>query len=339
MNHDPRRLQSVESITLATSGRTTSRLGYGCSSLMGATGRSASLRLLEEAFSAGIRHFDVAPMYGYGAAEGCLGEFLARHRGEVTVATKYGIPPARNRALLRVARRFAGPIVQLLPAAKRRLARAADTVAAPVAKASFTAAEARASIERSLRELRTDRIDLLLLHEVEATDLAHEVGDDGLLRLLEDFVAAGKLGCFGTGSSSGKIPGLLADRPAYCGVLQFEWSVLDPVRALPGFTLHHRALTDNFRALHAALAADAPLSRRWSEEVGAELAEREVLAALMLKASLELNPASVVLFSSRDPAHIRHNVEVAADAALAEPARRLHAVVQREGFPGERPEP
>ena len=39
-----------------------------------------SLRLLEAAYDAGIRHFDVAPMYGYGEAESCLGEFRARHQ-------------------------------------------------------------------------------------------------------------------------------------------------------------------------------------------------------------------------------------------------------------------
>ena len=276
-------------------------------------------------------------MYGYGAAEGCLGEFLARHRGEATVATKYGIPPASNRGLLGVARQIAGPVVKLLPGIKRRLARAAETVAAPAAaKASFTAAEARQSIDQSLRELQTDRIDLLLLHEAEAADLH----DDALLRLLQDLVAAGSLGSFGVGSSSEKVPQLLAERPAFCRVLQFEWSVLDPVPAVPAFTLHHRALTDNFRALHAALLGDEALSRRWSVEVGAELRQRDTLAALMLKASLVLNPASVILFSSRSPAHIRHNVEVAADASLVEPARRLHALMRAEGSPiAHQPEP
>lgn len=322
----------MDPIELATTGRVTSRLGYGCSSLMGATGRRQSLRLLDVAFDAGVRHFDVAPMYGYGAAEGCVGEFLTRHRGDVTVATKYGIPPAANQGLLALARRIAGPVIKLLPQVKRRLARAADTVAAPTAKSSFTAADAKQSIERSLRELRTDRIDLLLLHEAEATDLR----DNGLLRLLEDLVAAGTLGSFGVGSSSDKIADLVHDRPAFCRVLQFEWSVLDPVRPAPAFTLHHRALTDNFRALHAALASDTELSQRWSEVVAADLAQREVLAALMLKASLVLNPASIILFSSRDPSHIRHNVAIAADATLAEPARRLHALVGREGFPAER---
>ena len=59
----------MEQIRLASSGRETTRLGYGCSSIMGALGRRQSLRLLEAAYDAGIRHFDVAPMYGYGEAE------------------------------------------------------------------------------------------------------------------------------------------------------------------------------------------------------------------------------------------------------------------------------
>lgn len=321
----------MESVELGNTGRSTSRLGYGCSSLMGATGRKESLALLEVAFDAGLRHFDVAPMYGYGAAEGCLGEFLARHRADVTVATKYGIPPASNQGLLAAARRLAGPVVKLLPGLKRRLARAAESVAAaPEPRASFTAGEAKLSLERSLRELRTERIDVWLLHEVEAADLA----DDRLLRLLEDSAAAGTIGTFGAGSEGSRIAALLETRAAYCRVLQFEWSVLDPTLAMPVFTLHHRSLTDNFRALHAALVSEAQVGRRWSEAVGHDLLRRETLASLMLKASLVRNPSSVVLFSSRDPAHIRHNVEVAGDASLAEPARRLHALVQAEGFPG-----
>ena len=52
-----------------------------------------SLAILEAAWDAGIRHFDVAPMYGYGeAGRYCMGEFQKRHRGEATVTTKYGNP-------------------------------------------------------------------------------------------------------------------------------------------------------------------------------------------------------------------------------------------------------
>lgn len=319
----------MDKIELGSSGRTTSRLGYGCSSLMGATGRRESLALLEHAFDAGIRHFDVAPMYGYGAAEGCLGEFLVRHRADVTVTTKYGIPPARNQGLLNLARGVAGPVLKLMPGLKRGLANMANTVATPEERsANFTAAEAKASLQRSLKELRSDRVDVWLLHEAEADDLT----DGDLLRFMEDSVRKGVLGTFGVGSSRDKITQLLKEKPAYCPVLQFEWSVIDkPIAPISAFTIHHRALTANFRSLLGTLRSGSEVCHRWSGEVGADLARPETLAALMLKASLLRNSSSVIVFSSRNPKHILQNARIAEDGTLAEPARRLYSVVQREG--------
>jgi len=270
-------------------------------------------------------------MYGFGAAEGCLGEFLSRHKGDVTVATKYGIEPPKHQALLGLARRIAGPIVKRLPGLKARLSKAASSVAVPSERASFTAAEARASLERSLVALRTGYIDVWLLHEVDAADLR----DDGLLRFLEDCVAKGAIGTFGVGSERHKIAGLVRERPEYCRVLQYEWSVLEPeIGATAAFRIHYRALTENFCNLHAALVKDAATCRRWSEAVGADVGDREMLARLMLKAALAANPESVILVSSKNAAHIRDNSRVAEDAGMVEPARRLHALVQAEGIPG-----
>lgn len=320
----------MDTIALGQTGRFTSRLGFGCSSLMGARGRKESLASLEAAYDAGIRHFDVAPLYGYGAAEGCLGEFLARHPGELTVTTKYGIPAAGNQSLMGVARKLAGPVIKLLPGMKQRLARVASSVSGPSQRASFTAAQAAESLTRSLTELRTERIDVWLLHEVEPEELQ----DDELLRFLEQSVADGKIGTFGVGSGREKIPSLLAAVPQYCRVTQFEWSILDPALPASGpFRIHHRALTSTFTELHAKFAAQPELTRVWSDAIGADLAEKETLAALMLKASLLLNPASVILFSSKNPGHIQHNVAIAGDATLDEPARRLHERIQAEGAP------
>ena len=283
--------------------------------------------MLEVAFDAGIRHFDVAPMYGFGQAEGCLGEFLGRHRGEVTVTTKYGIPPARSQGWMGLARAAARPVVRALPGLKRGMAQVAGSAVQPAGKASFTAAEARESLERSLRELRTDHIDVWLLHEATVDDLR----DDGLLRLLQDAVASGKIGSFGVGSERARVETLLTARPEYCATVQFEWSVMDsPVGSMKSFRMHHRALTENIRGLQARLVQEKARCADWSREVGADLADRAALAALMLKAALEENPESVILFSSKRPAHIRQNVEVAGDAALEAPARRLYALVQRE---------
>ena len=321
----------MDRIDLGATGRTTTRLGFGCSSVMGALGRRESSAMLEAAYDAGIRHFDVAPMYGYGQAESCLGEFLGRHRREVTVTTKYGIPPARSQGWMGLAhglaRAAARPVVRALPGLKRGMKQVAGSVAPPAGKANFTAAEAGESLERSLRELRTDRIDVWLLHEATVDDLR----DDGLLRVLEDAVASGKVGSFGVGSERARVEALLAARPEYCATVQFEWSVMDPpVGPMKSFRMHHRALTENIRGLQAKLAQGKARCAEWSREVGADLADRAALVALMLKAALEENPQSVILFSSKRAEHIRRNVEVAGDDAMADPARRLYALVQRE---------
>lgn len=317
----------MRTIQLGPHGRSTTQLGFGCSSLMGAMGRRASLATLDAAFDAGIRHFDVAPMYGYGEAESCLGEFFKSRRGEITVTTKYGIP-ARNQALLGAARRIAGPMVKLLPGLKSRLTKAAGALAHHEERASFTADQAQASLHRSLQALGTDRIDVWLLHEVTVEELR----DDTLLRFLEDAVSQGTLGTFGVGSERAHVDDLLAKRPEYCQTVQFEWSVLDadPPQA-SALRIQHRALTENFRRLHAALVADTRTRRRWSEETGADLASPATLAALMLKASLLTNPAGVVLFSSKSGEHTHANARVAEDTTLDEPASKLKVIAQREG--------
>lgn len=320
----------MDTVALGTTGRSTSRLGFGGSSIMGALGRKQSLAMLEAAFDAGIRHFDTAPMYGFGEAESCLGDFLRAHPGQVTVTTKYGIPPEKTRPHIRLARSVARPILQAFPGLKQRVAGVAAATSGPAHeehKATFTADQAKASLDRSLAALKTDRIDVWLLHEVTADELR----DDNLLRLLEDSVKAGTIGTFGVGSGGDKIPDLLLRAPRYCPTLQFEWSVLDPLpQTGETFRIHHRSLTDNFRSLHATLAADPDRCRRWSEATSTDLADREALAHLMLKAALVMNPASVILFSSKNPAHIRANADLVRDGALAAPAARLYELVQSD---------
>jgi D-threo-aldose 1-dehydrogenase len=316
----------MEQINLGTSGRPTTRLGFGCGSIMGAMNRRDSLKLLESAFDAGIRHFDVAPRYGYGEAESCLGEFLQHHRGQVTVTTKYGTLPPKKSALISLGR-LAVPVIRQLPGIKQRFARAANAATRNRERPSFTAAQARGSLTRSLAALRSDHIDLWLLHEVQAGELQ----DDGLLRLLESEVKTGTIGGFGIGSSVDKVPALLADRPDYCRTLQYEWSILDaPIQSTGPFRIHHRTLTKNFTAFHANLIKKKQLCQRWSQSVNADLGDPETLARLMLKAALVLNPASIILFSSKNPQHIQANVATAADANLEAPARHLHDLVLAE---------
>ncbi|HZY62676.1 MAG TPA: aldo/keto reductase [Edaphobacter sp.] len=317
----------MEKVALGNSGRQTTRLGFGCSSLMGAMGSRDSLAILEEAFNSGIRHFDVAPMYGYGHAEGCLGEFQQRHRNEITITTKYGIPAPKNASLVGIARPVVRAVLKRVPGLKQRLAGAARAVTHTPQKASFTAAQAKASLDRSLTALRTDRIDVWLLHEVEANDLQ----DDHLLHLLEEETTKGTIGTFGVGSEACKINELLTSHPAYCQILQYEWSVFDPPDAEnKPFCIHHRALTQNFRSIHHLLTSQTELCRRWSTEVGVDLSDQAQLASLMLKAALVMNPSSVILFSSKNPKHIRENVRIAGERGMEEPARKFYSLVRAE---------
>ena len=317
----------MQTLPLDNTGRYTTRLGFGGSRIMGALGRTDSLRMLETAFEAGIRHFDTAPLYGYGEAEACLGDFLRRHPGECTLTTKYGIPPASGAPRKRLIRAVARPILKAFPSLKQRLARPYPASASGERKPTFTAAQARTSLDRSLAALRTDRIDVWLLHEVTANELY----DDTLLRLLEDSVKAGTIGTFGVGSGGDKIPDLLARAPQFCPTIQFEWSVLDAVPATSGaFRIHHRTLTDHFHSLHASLVADPARAQLWSQAAGRDLASPETLADLMLRAALDQNPDSIILFSSKNPHHIQRNVAVSADSSLIAPAATLYQLVQAE---------
>jgi D-threo-aldose 1-dehydrogenase len=270
-------------------------------------------------------------MYGYGDAESCLGDFLARHRGHVTITTKFGIPPAKRRTLIRIARTTVGPFVQRFPALKKRLQRKAHpertTPAPQTPNLIFNVDQARASLESSLTALKTEQIDLWLLHDVNAIDLTHA----SLLRFLEDAVREGKIGTFGVGSERNSIPELVARQPEYCRVAQYEWSVLNPlVPTTHYFRIHHRALSTHFHALVSLLQAKPELCRRWSAEVGADLGNSVTLANLMLRASFLLNPSSILLFSSKCTSHIYANVTTADNRALDISAHRLYETFQRE---------
>src|SRR5487761_317591 len=214
----------LETIALPGSSRVTTRLGFGGSGLMGGISERDSLRLLETAFDAGVRHFDVAPAYGHGQAERCLGKFLRGKREQGTVATKYGILPPAQAGLLEMARSVVRPAVARLPAVRKRVTQA---VAGLRAKASFSAEEARRSLERSLRELGIDAIDVWLLHEVTAKDLD---GSD-LLPFLRDAQQRGLIGTYGVGAERGRLIDVWERHRDCCPVLQFEGSVLEEERA------------------------------------------------------------------------------------------------------------
>ncbi|KUP94228.1 MULTISPECIES: aldo/keto reductase [Tritonibacter] len=84
---------------LGGDGFSVSTLGLGCmgmSEFYGPSDDAENLATLDAALERGIDIFDTADMYGHGANEELLGRFLIKRRGQVKVATKFGILRSDN---------------------------------------------------------------------------------------------------------------------------------------------------------------------------------------------------------------------------------------------------
>jgi aryl-alcohol dehydrogenase-like predicted oxidoreductase len=117
-------------------------------------------RVVDAALDAGVSHFDTADIYGEGRSEEHLGRALGQHRGDVTIASKFGMGVSRG-------------------------ASHADWVPG--------------NVEESLRRLGTDRLDLLYYHRpdprtpvLETLRVMNGLLDRGLVREIgcSNFTAA-----------------------------------------------------------------------------------------------------------------------------------------------------
>ena len=284
-----------------------SRLGFGCSGLMARLSRAQSLGLLAAAFDSGITHFDAARMYGYGEAEGVLGEFIQSRRSQVTITTKVGIlPPAKSR-LMDVARGLARTAASLHPAVRNALRRKAEAM---TQAGCFDIPVIRASLQASLRVLRTDYVDVLLLHDCTLADLQ----DPALANFLAEAQASGIARHVGLATAFEVSAEASRRYAALTGTVQFAnnpWQrAMDGASWTAGRAVFtHSALGARFAAIRPALAADPLLAAEWSGQLGYDALDTGRLAATFLAAALEANPAGCVLFSSRRPSVIAANAD------------------------------
>ncbi len=211
----------------------TSALGFGCGSVMGRVGRSASLRAMGVAWDSGITLFDTARSYGFGEAEAVLGEFLQGKRDRAVVATKYGIPAQRQSSAKRM-------VVGAVRAAfkvpgVRGLVRGKGTKSATFG--AFSVVGLRESVETSLRELRTDYVDILFLHEATEAVLR----DAELIGVLDGLVRSGKVLRVGLYAGADVVDVAIESAPRTIGAAQFG---ADPFsRVVSGFAArNHREM-------------------------------------------------------------------------------------------------
>ena len=287
-------------------------LGFGCSALTGTSRKNAD-RLLHAAFDSGIRHFDVARYYGYGESERILGAFLKSRRSEVTITTKFGIQPPKRASALGMAVRAGRRVLRLLPSARKLVQTRA---AGLVTSGAFSVEDARNSLETSLRELGTDRVDFYLLHDYAVDDRPA----DDLVEFLEGAVKVGKIRSFGIGTGIDNVLRALQSQPKLCDVVQFENNVLRRnIERLPvglaadRLVVTHGAVGHCHRVVSSFLSVHADKTKEWSKKIGADCSQSFTISGLLLNYAVDANPVGLVLFSSMKPDTIARNAKAVFD--------------------------
>jgi D-threo-aldose 1-dehydrogenase len=165
-----------------------SRLGFGTTALgniMRETTDAEASAAVEAAWSAGLRYFDTAPQYGQGLAEQRLGAALrARPRGEYVVSTKIG-------KLLR-------PTADGRPPDGLFIKGGAFEIVF-----DYSHDGTLRSLESSLARLGLDRVDVLLIHDINRRYHGEQVHErltealGGAAKALSRLRDEGVIGAFG----------------------------------------------------------------------------------------------------------------------------------------------
>jgi aryl-alcohol dehydrogenase-like predicted oxidoreductase len=303
-------------------------LGFGCASMLGRVGRRASLLALARAWDAGMRLFDVAPSYGYGEAETLLGTFLRGRRHGALLITKFGLEPQPVAPLQRALKPVVRAALRLAPAARQSVRRQLRPLApAP----GFDILTLHASVERSLRALQTDCIDVLLAHEAPASIGAQE----DLLDALEQLRRSGKIRCAGV-SGANAIAALTA-APDVLRVAQFPAplfaSAMPAANSNIGLRMANHVFggTESARTLQQRMAS-LTSSQQLSESLQARLRLpiHALLAQLAFSAARNRFGAQTIIASMFQPAHLQANLEALSSPAFnTEDLAAIEAALQR----------
>jgi D-threo-aldose 1-dehydrogenase len=280
-------------------------LGFGCASLYGLPGKRDRRAVLESAYDLGIRHFDVAPIYGLGIAEAELGDFAQTHT-DIQIATKFGI---RRTAMGRFAGFIQPPIrriLQMSSGVKSKVYQSGDAPEVGVASRilysprDYSVANARRSLVSSLRALRTERIDYFLLHGL-AGALADDYSD--LVDYLENGRSRGVIGHWGpAGDPPGTDDARVAALSARASAFQFPYDLIagyggpPPEQDRPRFTF--RILVATLPRVHSVLSCEPEFRQQCSDLLDADLSDPRTVLKLLMRDAVTHNQGGTVLVSS-----------------------------------------
>lgn len=311
----------MRSVRLGETGLSSSVLGFGCSALLGRSGRRDSLRALAAAWDAGITFYDTARSYGYGESEALLGEFLRARRDRAVIATKFGILPSPQPLWKRAARPIVRGLLSVVPSARGAVRKQA---AAEFTPGQFTVAVLERSLHESLRRLRTGYVDLLFMHAAPAAVLA----DEELLAALSRFVSAGKVRVAGISCEPDVAALAIRQNPPALRAVQFPCNVFDlsaaanldapPGRGWAKFANHPFGgvlRVQRCREILREIAASSATPADLREKLGP--VDDPILADVVLNLILQGTGIHVVIPAMMKPAHLRQNAAAIAQSRFA----------------------
>ena len=186
-------IDPFELVPLGRTGLWVTRLGFGGASIGGLftdVDDGAAVAAVRHAWDLGIRSFDTAPLYGYGASERRMGTALGdRPRAEFTLSTKVG-RLVRDEAAIPAGANIDRQVLDGREDAYYVRTRPVRLVF------DYSGDGVRRSLEESLERLGLDRIDIALIHDPD-DHWAEAI--DGAWPALERLRADGVISAIGAG--------------------------------------------------------------------------------------------------------------------------------------------
>lgn len=320
--------------SLGATGIRVSELGLGCSSLGASVfhdGEAESVRLLEAAFDIGINFYDTAGSYAYGRSEALLGQVFGQRRDKVVIATKAGFLPSSLARFGRFIVPVLGKARKLISPYKRKLKRLSKK------RQDFSLAHLRLSLEQSLRQLRSDYVDLFQLHSPPGSVLEQ----DEVFDAMEAFRRQGKIRCYGisAGTTDEAIACLERRRMS---ALQIEFNLLhrDAAAKLLGAASLQgvgvlaripfaRGVLTSYRQVrtgsHAVSTEDLRRARERIREVTEAMAGRQYLPEAALRFVLGYPQIATAIAGTTSVRHLRENARALEEPQLSADDMRLVA--------------
>lgn len=169
-----------------------SKIGVGCSQIASLSTRHSPAEVrttLIEAFDRGINFFDTADIYGQGDSERLLGKLFRDKRDKVIFCSKAGLTISLSQTFIRWVKPFAHPMLRCWKTARTQMMVTRQQSEGQCFNSNYL----RNQIESSLRRLKTDYLDLFLLHSPPKTVKS----DENVFEMLEKLKRQGMIRFYG----------------------------------------------------------------------------------------------------------------------------------------------